>query len=748
MIDFVKTKRIYIMALAVLFVIVSLSGTTYSLFLKNDETNEFNYNTGLLDLQFTEDKQITLANAFPMNDSEALKKEPYKLTIKNTGSLIYLFDLQMLSSEEENVIDSRYIKVKVNDTMPHTLYNTSNVIASNLIIYPGEEITFNINIWLDITTPNAELGKKFVAKVLTSGSSIYKTLDSSGANHPELTNNMIPIYYDEVANSWKKADSSNTIKTYNWYNYDEGKWANVAVLKNNEKQIYDITRKNNLNVEDVIINNDNVVIDEKYLDINLSNYNYNNISNIFRIKFNDISTDKINIISNGNITYYYDKTINKFSLKVGEQIVNSNTYNIEENKWYVLGYTYDQNKVTFYVDGTKISTSNITGTIKSNKSFKIGTNEDFKEVSNIIIGDILVYNRILTEQEISNNFKNSVNAIYDGLVSGYNEFTPMTLKEYYLSKNIGTTINQDDIVAYYVWIPRFKYKLWNITGEDNIDSYDAYQKGIDVVFEKGNTTSGVIYCKENQCYSDSLGIAKVTQNDNGKYYTHPAFKTQNEELTGLWVSKYEISTNNSKCNEIDTSGCNSNELTVESKIGNTAWRNNNLSNYYQAIKKISTESNYHVIKNTEWGAITYLTHSKYGLCQNNTCKNIGTNKTYQSGSENSDTTTGNIYGVFDMSGSASEFTMSNYSNEIGTINGNNDDYDIYYKNTFILGDATKEISIENGIWYNNYANYINETNNWFIRGGIGKTDSNGIFYYNATTDTSSDYITTRIVIKK
>ena len=40
MIDFVKTKRHYIMALAIMFVVVSLSGTTYSLFINVDETNE------------------------------------------------------------------------------------------------------------------------------------------------------------------------------------------------------------------------------------------------------------------------------------------------------------------------------------------------------------------------------------------------------------------------------------------------------------------------------------------------------------------------------------------------------------------------------------------------------------------------------------------------------------------------------------------------------------------------------------
>ena len=186
MINFVETKKNYIMALAVLFVIVSLSGTTYSLFLKSDVTNTFNYNTGNLDLAFTEDKPIKLENAFPVNDSEGVNTTSYNLKIKNTGSLTYLFDLKMLSDTEENSINSKYIKVKVNNNLPHTLYQTNNIIATNVIIYPGEELSFKINIWLDNNTPNIELGKTFNAKVVTSGSAIYKTLDASGANHPSL----------------------------------------------------------------------------------------------------------------------------------------------------------------------------------------------------------------------------------------------------------------------------------------------------------------------------------------------------------------------------------------------------------------------------------------------------------------------------------------------------------------------------------------------------------------------------------
>lgn len=740
MIKFIEAKKNYIMALAIFFVIVSLSGTTYSLFIKSDTTNTFNYNTGILDLQFTEDEQITLESAFPKYDSEGVKQTPYTLTIKNTGSLTYQFDLKMLSSDSDNVIDNKYIKVKVNDELPHTLFATNNVIASNLIIYPGQELTFKIYIWLDIDTPNNELGKKFIARVVSSGSAIYKTLDSSGANRPDLKDNMLPIYYDEVSKSWKKADSSNTNETYRWYDYDKSMWANTVVLNDSNKQIYDLTRNNNLTIDNPKINNGNLIIDENYLDIGLSNYNYDKISTILRLKVNKITNDKIYFISNNKFSYYYDNQTHKFIYTDGYTIVSSSEYTISENTWYIIGYTYDESTVKFYVNGNLISTATIHSTLNDNNTFKVGTDMTNSEISNLTVGDIYIYNTVLEEQSINNNYKTSINVIYDNLIAGYDEFTSMTIKEYYLSKPVGTKINNEDVNSYFVWIPRFKYKLWNATGENNIDTYNAYQIGIDIVFEKDNESSGVIYCENLECYSDELKITKITQNDNGKYYTHPAFKNLDEELSGIWVSKYEVSNNNQ---------------TIESKPNNEVWTNNYLSSFYQSIKKIG--NNYSMIKNTEWGAITYLSHSKYGVCQNNNCQTITPNTTYISGNNLYDTTTGNIYGVYDMAGSATEFTMSNYTdnpNELSLTNSNfqntpisNNDYNLYYNNGFILGDATKELSLESGIWYNSTNNFINSTNNWLARGGIAKNEFASIYSYNATTDIISEYITTRMIIK-
>ena len=743
MLDFIKQKKVYILLVSILFVFISLNDVTYSMFLNSNSITELEYNTGLLDLQITEDKQIVLENAFPINDSDSVTLIPYTLKIKNTGSLPYLFDLLLVSSDEDtNTIDPKYIKVKVNNNLPNNLYVLNNTVSPNNIIYPNEEKEFKISVWLDISTPNSELGKKFSAKIVTSGSAIYKTLDTSGANYPTLKDNMIPIYYEESTSSWHIADKTNIDIQNKWYNYDEKQWANVVILKDNDKKIYDITRNNDLKVNNIKVNNGNLVIEDNYLNIGLSNYNYQYITNILRVKFDNLSNDNIYLISNANLSYYYDTKNKKFVFQNDDNLVSSNIYNLEENKWYLIGYTYDNEKVTFYINGTKIGSSSIKGKInKNNNDFKIATDISNKVVSKITIGDILFYNRILNDSEISSNYKDSISIIKDGLICGYNEFTPMTLTEYYEVLPLGTTIINDDVSAYFTWIPRYKYRVWNVLGDKNTDSYNAYEKGIEIIFENNTNSTGEIICQNNIC----------NINDNDKFYTHPAFKYLDKELTGFWVSKYEISTEANDCNQNSQSGCTSNNLEVESKMGNTTWRNNYLSNYYKAIT--NNKNNYQIIKNTEWGAITYLSHSIYGLCNNNQCKNLEANSSYISGSNHKDTTTLNTYGIYDMAGGAMEYTMSNYTtaDKINTLFNNNSidpkDYELYKIDTFILGDATKEIQKNNKIWYDNTYDYENVTDRWIIRGGNNK-EFKGIFAYTTNIDTINDSISTRLTIKQ
>lgn len=742
----ILNKKNYILLIAIIFVAVSLSGTTYSLFIKVDDTNQFNYKTGILDLEFQEENVIELPEAFPVSDTKGMSYEPYTLSIKNTGSIAYIFDIKVSDNDDNKLINSKYIKVQIDDNLPITLQNSNNTLKKNIILYPGETIKFKIKMWLDINTPNTELGKQFNATLITSGSSFYKTLDESGANHPSLEDNMLPVYYDEYNKVWKKADESNLDASYKWYDYDDKMWANSIVLKDGEKVIHDISSKNNniKNISNINVTDKNLILENNKLDINLSNYINKNISIVERLALNDLKHNDIDIISSDGFNLRYNTKNNNFIIDINGFNITSNKYIIEENKFYIISLTMSDKDINLYINGSSVL----------NYSMAINTNYNILTIGgigNVLVSDLYVYNDILTSKEVNNNYRDNLILITDNLVSGYNNFYPMTTDSYYKSSPLGTTIKDSDINEFYVWIPRFKYRLWNVTGEPNISSYDAYTKGIDISFEKNKESGGSIYCKDNICYSDEERTISLTQNDNDKYYTPSSF-TNNEELLGFWVGKYEVS-----------NGCKDNCLTNSSNFtilpNQESWRNNNLSNYYEAIK--GKGNSYHIIKNSEWGTISYLSHSKYGICSNMKCTEITSNNTYISGKEGKDSTTGNIYGVFDMAGSASEFVMANYtSNNSLALNNSNfkynvtipsTDYDLYSGTNFILGDATKEILLtqsSTGSWDNNYSIFIDKVNNWFIRGGMaGNEVGNGIFYYNATNDSPSEYITTRVVVR-
>lgn len=251
---------------------------------------------------------------------------------------------------------------------------------------------------------------------------------------------------------------------------------------------------------------------------------------------------------------------------------------------------------------------------------------------------------------------------------------------------VGSVIDDNDVLGYYVWIPRFRYKLWNAT-EEVTDSYDAYNKGIDILFENGLNS---------------------IQNDlNDKYLTHPAFK---DNLRGFWISKYELSKKDN---------------TYRSVPGVEAYTNDTLDNYQvigNAISenyKLGNDALSHMVSNLEWGATLYLSHSKYGLCTNEGCTNTLVNGTTTSGNEKLDTTTRNNYGVFDMAGGSTEYALGKCE----------------------LGTATKEVKLADGnTWYNGMGSVSDR--DYILRGG------REMFYFGDISMSSMNSGTRTTLIKK
>ena len=196
------------------------------------------------------------------------------------------------------------------------------------------------------------------------------------------------------------------------------------------------------------------------------------------------------------------------------------------------------------------------------------------------------------------------------------------------------------------------------------------------------------------------------------------------------------------------------------------------------------------MKNSEWGAVAYLTQSQYGrngheIDINNSSSFItgngggSTNASSVSGIANAyytetgmkASTTGNIYGIYDISGGAWERTaayitngdsnITNYgapfayatkdengyqtrSTKYATVypfNGSNDDYSpnyIVYKNaSYGYGDAVLEISTDGRgatSWFGNTSLFPNTAGSFFLRGGGYRGGAGaGAFYFDRTS---------------
>ena len=103
-----------------------------------------------------------------------------------------------------------------------------------------------------------------------------------------------------------------------------------------------------------------------------------------------------------------------------------------------------------------------------------------------------------------------------------------------------------------------------------------------------------------------------------------------------------------------------------------------------------------MIKNMEWGAVAYLKQSQYGLEDVDIAiNNNGTTYYTGGGASNAykdnitQSTTGNIYGVYDMSGNAWERVMGNVVNSSGEFSlgysGFTDAPDVKYYDKYTYG---------------------------------------------------------------
>ena len=409
----------------------------------------------------------------------------------------------------------------------------------------------------------------------------------------------------------------------------------------------------------------------------------------------------------------------------------------------------------------------------------------------------------------------------------------------------------------WVWIPRYAYRIHKENGVET-------QK-FDIVFLVGLTDNyydenGKLQTAQRQTSEDQTIVT------NGDTYTvHPAFTNESSinyanggwdvELAGIWVAKFEAgyaSGNNSatvKASSVNYSQDTAYVPAVETgTTTKTATARNWLDGEYGStttaikyptfqgltysmnyinhndvyrISKVLTESgniyglssnstDSHLMKNSEWGAVSYLSQSKYGLdgtnivinsvYLNNTTKSVyavtgcasstadasavsttigALNNRTQSGvyvwtqkNGTAASSTGTIYGIYDMAGGISERTSSLINNKNDNLktygsqiiadlnNGKSTKYITIYptgetlgqtmaqasqanytNNTKIYGDAIKETSTlgtGTNSWYSDCSDFVGLSTPFLLHGGYyGGTSISGCFAFGRTSGNGS-----------
>jgi len=536
-------------------------------------------------------------------------------------------------------------------------------------------------------------------------------------------------------------------------------------------------------------------IDESLINYELKNVNtgeiivgegINKLSKIYTLSGTETHTYEMRMwideeASNNDLYVNGDSTTSKnYCGKLNVRVAVGNNLDMSGANSPVLA----SNMIPIYYDPTeavwkksKADNSGVEGTCKLGDVYEDDkvNNKDFNYLNQIITGEIRAKNSDLICGDINSDGNLSVEDIdifYDyiaRLISTFPAGEPLEEKTYLIpwydynqkmwanavtvtevngsrsdlvDAAPGTPIPMDRINSMLVWIPRF-----NAAGDaENYNSGTADAPGAFNITFVGTDTAA-----------------------------HDAFHFGGA-ISGFWIGKFENSSDIT-CTPANNSevGAGCNITTIRPKIlpNATSWRGASVSTFFSNMQNMTESGNQygfdktkdttldtHMLKNNEWGAVVYLTQSIYGRCSSSTnCSEVGinnnssyvtgygapagssssvTNGTYETTLGMDASTTGNIYGVYDMSGGSYEYVMGNYNNTIGssqfTTLPNTKYYNVYTTESDYTNAGLQHALTETKNWYGVNSYFVNSNGPWFLRGGYyDNSTSAGVvnFYYNA-----------------
>ena len=377
--------------------------------------------------------------------------------------------------------------------------------------------------------------------------------------------------------------------------------------------------------------------------------------------------------------------------------------------------------------------------------------------------------------------------------------TNSTVEEYPMCYNI-TLTDQDQTSMIQFLVGMFSMSeeeaTANVTTLQNGGTFDYEGVTIDMNFavsyyESYYTMAGLNEINPIYTYDSSINTTlqsfDISFTSVGEA-SHDAFTFGNETLSGFWMAKFEPSHKTlSEQTDYDLLACTNetceNAKGIEVLPNKVSLRRNNVSNFFYASRSmeqngnpyglVSSEVDTHMMKNNEWAAVSYLTYSLYGRCETLTnCKDIGINNngetenysnitgygapagsdmSAENGAYNTTlgmdaSTTGNIYGIYDMSGGAFEYVMGVY--KPATLDGitdwsgfssstSNAQFDLLpdakYYNVYTTSEAYDNAGLQHAVnetngWYGDVVDFVSPDGPWFGRGAyLGSGSVAGVF---------------------
>ena len=274
MINKLKQHKL-ILIIFIIGIILIVTGTTYSFYkIKLEGQKQHIVSSDVISFTYKESEdKISITNMNPISDTQGKKNNYFEFKVlsklKENMNIKYIVSLSKI--DIENSFEDNDIKMYLTDGNDNELISPtiislleenkkikdSKIIYANTFAYNEQEQThtYRIRIWLKENVDMSKYTKVVETETGTNVSLEQKTykfkinvntiesMDTSGANKPVLASNMIPVYYDETEEVWKKANKDNNDKTNPWYSYNstgeyKGMWANAVTVKEANRQTY------------------------------------------------------------------------------------------------------------------------------------------------------------------------------------------------------------------------------------------------------------------------------------------------------------------------------------------------------------------------------------------------------------------------------------------------------------------------------------------------------------------------------